>query len=537
MPPTTSPLQPPPRLPQKPPSTHHRTCLKGPQPDLEEQTRRCPGKCACARREPIILSQLLQRLAEDDSLNLIKAGALRDSELVLRLQPDQSCGSTKQFQDTTIHGEPTTMQKEQRESRENSSASQPQACTDSVQTASIPATRNVKPRLVILSPTMEEGHGLDLTYITERIIAVSFPAGCSEESYLHNLQEVTRMLKSKHGDNYLVLNLSEKRYDLTKLNPKGGKGCIGVVISSYMHFTNISASADQALDRIAMKKFYDDKVSALMQPSQKRYIQFLSGLPSGSVKMNASPLFLHFVILHGTPNFDTGGVCRPFLKLYQAMQPVYTSGIYNVGPENPSRICIIIEPAQLPKGDVMVKCYHKKYRSATRDVIFHLQFHTGAVQGYGLVFGKEDLDNASKDDRFPDYGKVELVFSATPEKIQGSEHLYNDHSVIVDYNTTDPLICWDSYENLSADGEGLVGWNFNSRNCCNANTPGPEVETHRRNADGKDIKTQMKSGASGQVVVDGESLSLACKVNRVFFAGVNYSAHQSFQITSTLKEM
>nr|XP_054391551.1 tensin-3-like isoform X6 [Pongo abelii] len=251
--------------------------------------------------------------------------------------------------------------------------------------------------LVILSPTMEEGHGLDLTYITERIIAVSFPAGCSEESYLHNLQEVTRMLKSKHGDNYLVLNLSEKRYDLTKLNPKGGKGCIGVVISSYMHFTNISASADQALDRIAMKKFYDDKVSALMQPSQKRYIQFLSGLPSGSVKMNASPLFLHFVILHGTPNFDTGGVCRPFLKLYQAMQPVYTSGIYNVGPENPSRICIIIEPAQLLKGDVMVKCYHKKYRSATRDVIFHLQFHTGAVQGYGLVFGKEDLDNASKD--------------------------------------------------------------------------------------------------------------------------------------------
>nr|XP_054392350.1 tensin-1-like isoform X7 [Pongo abelii] len=421
MPPTTSPLQPPPRLPQKPPSTHHRTCLKGPQPDLEEQTRRCPGKCACARREPIILSQLLQRLAEDDSLNLIKAGALRGSELVLRLQPDQSCGSTKQFQDTRIHGESTTMQKEQRESRENSAASQPQACTDRVQpeelTSSLHTFKNKafkkskvcgvckqiidgqgilcqackyschkkceakvvipcgvqvqleqapgsstlssslchdKPLwLVILSPTMEEGHGLDLTYITERIIAVSFPAGCSEESYLHNLQEVTRMLKSKHGDNYLVLNLSEKRYDLTKLNPKGGKGCIGVVISSYMHFTNISASADQALDRIAMKKFYDDKVSALMQPSQKRYVQFLSGLPSGSVKMNASPLFLHFVILHGTPNFDTGGVCQPFLKLYQAMQPVYTSGIYNVGPENPSRICIIIEPAQLLKGDVM----------------------------------------------------------------------------------------------------------------------------------------------------------------------------------------
>ncbi len=29
-------------------------------------------------------------------------------------------------------------------------------------------------------------------------------------------------------------------------------------------------SADQALDRFAMRKYYDDKVSALMTPSQKR---------------------------------------------------------------------------------------------------------------------------------------------------------------------------------------------------------------------------------------------------------------------------
>lgn len=51
---------------------------------------------------------------------------------------------------------------------------------------------------------MEEGYELDLTYITERIIAVSFPRGCSEEIYAHNLKDVTRMLKSKHEDNYLV---------------------------------------------------------------------------------------------------------------------------------------------------------------------------------------------------------------------------------------------------------------------------------------------------------------------------------------------
>ncbi|NXJ99543.1 TENS3 protein, partial [Corythaixoides concolor] len=325
---------------------------------------------------------------------------------------------------------------------------------------------------------MEEGYELDLTYITERIIAVSFPASCSEETYLHNLQDVTRMLKSKHGDNYLVLNLSEKRYDLAKLNPKimdvgwpdlhappldkvcticktmeswlnsdpqhvvvihcrGGKGRIGVVISSYMHFTNVSASADQALDRFAMKKFFDDKVSALMQPSQRRYVQFLSGLLSGSMKMNATPLFLHYVILHGIPSFDAGGACRPFLKLYQAMQPVYTSGIYSIGLENQSRICIAIDPAQLLKGDIMVILISECLGTA---------FLGGGLLKYCPLFS---------DDRFPDYGKVELVFSETPEKIQGYEHLQNDHGVIVDYNTSDPLIRWDSYENTSPDGEVL----------------------------------------------------------------------------------
>ncbi|XP_066441504.1 tensin-3 isoform X2 [Eleutherodactylus coqui] len=341
---------------------------------------------------------------------------------------------------------------------------------------------------------MEEGYELDLTFITERIISVSFPSGCSEETYLHNLQDVTRMLKSKHGDNYLVLNLSEKRYDLSKLNTKvmdvgwpdlhappldkictickaveswlnsdplhvvvihcrGGKGRIGVVISSYMHYTNVSASADQALDRFAMKKFFDDKVSILMQPSQIRYVNFLNGLLSGMEKMNTAPLFLHHVVLHGIPNFDAGGICRPFIKIYQAMQPAYTSGIYNVGPESHNKVIIGVEPAQLIKGDIMIKCYHKKYRSATRDEVFRLQFHTGAVHGHRLIFGKEELDHANKDDRFPEFGKVELVFSGTPERLADAANLQNNQDISIDYNTGDPLIRWDSYENTSLNGE------------------------------------------------------------------------------------
>ncbi|KPP61606.1 hypothetical protein Z043_120274 [Scleropages formosus] len=312
--------------------------------------------------------------------------------------------------------------------------------------------------------TMEDAYELELTYVTERIIALCFPRACAEDAYRANLQGVTRMLKSKHGDSYLVINLSEKRQDLSKINSKvmdlgwpdlhappldrmctickameswlnadlqhvvvihcrGGKGRIGVVISSFVHFTDISASANQALERFTMRKFYDDKVSTLMSPSQKRYVWILNSLLTGSIKMNTSPLFLHCVILHGVPDFDAAGACRPYLKVYQGMQAV--------------------------------KCYHKNVRTVTREVIFHVQFHTGAVQGYSLIFEKEDLEVANKDARFPDYGKVELVLSESPEKIQGSDHWRNVPDIAVDYNTTDPLIRWDSYQNLSCDGEAL----------------------------------------------------------------------------------
>lgn len=51
------------------------------------------------------------------------------------------------------------------------------------------------------------------------------------------------------------------------------------VVSARGDTPSLLPSADQALDRFAMKKYYDDKVSALMQPSQKRYVSPRRGRP------------------------------------------------------------------------------------------------------------------------------------------------------------------------------------------------------------------------------------------------------------------
>ncbi|KAK0152825.1 Tensin [Merluccius polli] len=329
-------------------------------------------------------------------------------------------------------------------------------------------TRRRQSRSESVVQVMEERYEVDLLYITERIISVSFPAAGGEDSYGANLKEVASMLRSKHGDHYLVLNLSEWRNDIAMLNHKvldfgwpdqhapaldqicsmckamdtwlhgdlrnvvvllnkGTRGRTGVVVAAYMHYSSISASADQALDRFAMRRFYEDKALPVGQPSQRRYVRYFSGLLSGNIKINNKPLFLHHVIMHGIPNFESKGGCRPFLKIYQAMQPVYTSGIYNVQGDSHTSICITIEPGLLLKGDILLKCYHKRFQGPSRDVVFRVQFHTCAIHGLAVVFGKNELDDTFK----------------------GLGHLENGPSVSVDYNTQDSLIRWDSYEHFS----------------------------------------------------------------------------------------
>eukprot|EP00064_Thunnus_orientalis_P014540 superscaffoldBa00002541_g14586 len=210
-----------------------------------------------------------------------------------------------------------------------------------------------------------------------------------------------------------------------------------------------SREADQALSTLAMRKFCEDKVSSSLQPSQNRYIYYFGGLLSGAIKMNSSPLFLHQVLIPSLPNFQGEGGYYPFLKIYQSMQLVYTSGIYDLQGTGGRRLCVTIEPALLLKGDIMVKCYHRQAQSADRDTVFRLQFHTCTIHGSQLWFGKGELDEACTDERFPSDATVEFVFSSGPEKIKGREYQKNDPAVTVDYNTADPVVRWDSYENFN----------------------------------------------------------------------------------------
>lgn len=53
-------------------------------------------------------------------------------------------------------------------------------------------------------------HNLDLTYITDNVLAMGFPATGLDRLWRNDIADVCAFLKEKHGDNFRIWNLAEK---------------------------------------------------------------------------------------------------------------------------------------------------------------------------------------------------------------------------------------------------------------------------------------------------------------------------------------
>ncbi|OIW06974.1 hypothetical protein TanjilG_18362 [Lupinus angustifolius] len=168
----------------------------------------------------------------------------------------------------------------------------------------------------------EGGFDLDMTYITENIIAMGFPAGDMssgffgyvEGFYRNHMEEVIKFFETQHKDKYKVYNLcSERLYDaslfegkvasfpfddhncppiqliisfcqsayswlkqdienVVVVHCKAGMARTGLMISSLLLFLKFFPTAEESMDYYNQKRCIDGK--GLVLPSQIRYVKY-----------------------------------------------------------------------------------------------------------------------------------------------------------------------------------------------------------------------------------------------------------------------
>ncbi|XP_031128393.1 phosphatidylinositol 3,4,5-trisphosphate 3-phosphatase and protein-tyrosine-phosphatase PTEN2A-like [Ipomoea triloba] len=175
----------------------------------------------------------------------------------------------------------------------------------------------------------EGGFDLDLTYITENIIAMGFPAGDMssgffgyvEGFYRNHMEEVIKFFETHHKGKYKVYNLcSERLYDaslfegkvasfpfddhncppvqlilsfcqsayswlkedienVVVVHCKAGMARTGLMISSLLLYLKFFPTAEESIDYYNQKRCIDGK--ALVLPSQIRYVKYFERILTG----------------------------------------------------------------------------------------------------------------------------------------------------------------------------------------------------------------------------------------------------------------
>ncbi|KAE8627214.1 hypothetical protein XENTR_v10006909 [Xenopus tropicalis] len=297
----------------------------------------------------------------------------------------------------------------------------------------------------------KDGFDLDLTYITDRIIAMSFPSSGKQSFYRNPIEEVARFLDSKHQDHYKIYNLcSEKGYDpkyfhyrvervfiddhnvpvladmltftasvrawmaedpqnVIAIHCKGGKGRTGTMVCTYLVDSDQFESAVESLDYFGERRT-DTSVSTKFQgvetPSQSRYVAYYEVLknkfsrqlpPEKQLKIRS--IRIYSIQGVGRSN-GTDLKVQIIMKKEVVFQCVCeTQGncklFFDAGNNS---IVISLDGCPVISGDIKIRFESSaNIPKGYDDCAFYFWFNTSFIENSRLYLSKNELDNPHKE--------------------------------------------------------------------------------------------------------------------------------------------
>ncbi|XP_051153304.1 phosphatidylinositol 3,4,5-trisphosphate 3-phosphatase and dual-specificity protein phosphatase PTEN isoform X2 [Leptopilina boulardi] len=267
----------------------------------------------------------------------------------------------------------------------------------------------------------EDGFDLDLSYIKHNLIAMGFPAEKLEGVYRNHIDDVVKLLESKHKDHYKIYNLcSERSYDCKKFkqrvatyafddhNPpmlelikpfcedvhkwlsehkdnvavvhcKAGKGRTGVMVCCYLLHSHQFPSATEALKYYGNKRTTDMKGVTI--PSQRRYVGYYATLVKEGLHYEPVTLILRQIKLDPAPIFN-GSQGYVHFVISEGKRKIFTSDAFEVRKNTNSIPLVMPLKHSVPvTGDIRIEFFNRP-KMKRKEKMFHFWINTFFVRDH-----------------------------------------------------------------------------------------------------------------------------------------------------------